>query len=66
MQPTNALQLGKEAIQKPQVLEYKKIHELIDSNREIIKKLPELLYKHLEYYERAHTDESTESSKTIE
>lgn len=57
---------NKDASQKPQVLQSKKIQELLESNREIIKKLPELLFKQLEYYEKAHLDESTEISKTIE
>lgn len=57
---------GKEASQKPQILEHKKIHELLDSNRTIIKKLPDLLLKHLEYYEKAHLDESAETTRSIE
>ncbi len=51
---------------KAQVLECKKIHELLGANRDLIKKLPELLLRHLECYEKAHLDESGESSRSIE
>lgn len=48
------------------MLECKKIHELLGSNRDLIKKLPDLLFRHLECYEKAHLDESAESSRSIE
>lgn len=35
---------------KAHVLENKKIHELLGANRDLIKKLPDLLFRHLECY----------------
>jgi hypothetical protein len=45
--------------------DFQKDAECLEENREILHKLPELLLNHLDFYKKAHEDDSTEVSRSL-